>query len=152
RRVAEARVRRRDDLRVAAEAIEEGRVRRHGLKAMQEQERPACTSPYHLELETGNRQPILVRGGAAHTSRRREGLTAAPPRRIGEDTRPAPDGAIEAAYHPSFGSGTSPRRSAMSAWSLSALLRRRAGSAAARSFILMRSAVVTTGARVPPRS
>ena len=47
-----------------------------------------------------------------------------------------------APHQPSSGSGTSPFSSSMSARSRSALLRRRAGSAAARSFIAIRSAIV----------
>jgi hypothetical protein len=56
-------MRRRDDLRVAAEEMKEGRVGAHGMRAMEQHHRRAGAAPHDLEVDAANVQAL---DGRAH--------------------------------------------------------------------------------------
>src|SRR5262245_35777903 len=70
RRIAEARMRRRDDLHVPAEEVEERRVVGNGLEAVQEEQRPAFPPAHDLQFEIADGQTILAQACHGVSARR----------------------------------------------------------------------------------
>src|SRR5580700_11247742 len=58
RRVAESRMRRRDDLGVRGKQTDERRLRVHRVQAMQQQDRRTCALAQDLEVDAAYRKPL----------------------------------------------------------------------------------------------
>jgi hypothetical protein len=70
RRIAEARMRRSDDLRVLAEKVEKGSIGGNGLEAVQEEQRPAFPPAHDLQFEIADGQTILAQACHGVSARR----------------------------------------------------------------------------------